>query len=211
MTLLMSSCYLDETVYFKRTLRWLEYHLKLRREGRLEFTDVFLIDNASHPTHIHTLQQLYPNISIISRLEHYRREAWIDYKYIWVPIAKYADLLKTFDRIIYMENDVFLLSNYACKTVETCTGWSTPFCNKWGFPETALQVITREAEGYNRFLAEGDPYRFNGITGMEDALKPYLNILDLKGDRYSEYPMLIPTDADYAAQVGLEHAVSFED
>lgn len=209
MNLIMSSCYLDNPIYFKRTQKWLDYHLP-----KLKHAYVILIDNASHPTHIETLKNLYKSkkigFQIRTRDEHYARNSHLDYRYLWEPIAQYGKALEYYnaDKIIYMENDTFLLSNKAMDVIEATTGWASPWCNKHNFHETALQVITKDSLTYKDFMKE-DPFRFNGKLEMELALKPYLTTIDLIGDRYSEYPKEIPKNSDYATQVGLGDKVEW--
>lgn len=106
-----------------------------------------------------------------------------------------------FDRVIHLESDAFLVSPRMRAYVRARTrGWTAMWCEKYQFPEIAVQVIGGDQLPALAAFAR-EPYA--GLIGtLPEFALPYTNIeRDLVGDRYGEAETDVPRTADFACQV----------
>lgn len=204
-TVLVSTCWLDNADYMNKTKKWLNYYTDTIY-GSIKYDEIILLDNASKFENIRNLIDFYPDVLIQRFTKHLPRGGHLDYPYAWRAVDFFIDLFNEYDKIIYMENDFYVLSNKMCSWINNInSGWHSAWCNKHNFPETALQVIVKDSEDYRA----GHPWsRLNGTT-MELELPLQVN-KELKGDRHSEYLNTIPDNVDFSAQVILDMNVKFK-
>jgi hypothetical protein len=106
-----------------------------------------------------------------------------------------------FDRVIHLESDAFLVSPRMRAYVRARTlGWTAMWCEKYRFPEIAVQIIGTDQLPALLAFAQ-TPY--TELTGkLPEITLPYTDIeRDLVGDRYGETDDEVPRTADFACQV----------
>lgn len=198
-TILITTAYLDNKEYEDKTIKFVEHYSK-------HFDEIEIIDNGS--TQEHNIE----GATISTFHPHYTHESHLSYKYLWRALYQFQYYLSVgYDRIVYCDNDAFMLSDKMFDWAKNVEGWASPFCIKHNFPETGIQVITKNCKAYQDFvggLSEKDFIdMFNGLT-METTL-PLTDVnKDLKGDRWSEYDeYIIPNDSDFSTQTSLEKKI----
>jgi len=120
---------------------------------------------------------------------------------------RYAKLFN-YDKIIHIETDAYVLSKELFEFINKLNdGWSTLFCKKHNFPETAIQIIGKKSIDRARKTVELDYNTYFLNRDIERAF-PFTNIITkFEGDRYFEYTDKIPDSADYACQVPNNYVV----
>lgn len=107
-----------------------------------------------------------------------------------------------FDRVIHLESDAFLVSPRMRAYVRArAHGWTAMWCEKYQFPEIAVQVIGTDKLPALASFAQA-PY--TGLIGKlpEFALRPHTEVEhEMVGDRYGETDDDVPRTADFACQV----------
>lgn len=191
-TLLLTTAYLDNPIYKDKTIKFVDYYKK-------HFNDIHILDNGGREDH------KIEGTTIRTLTPHYTRESHLSYKYLWRAVYFYQHYFHMgYDRIVYMDNDAYLLSDKAFTWANNFNGWGSPFCKKHNFPETGIQIIT-PCDKYNNFvsgLTENEFITKYNLLCMETTLPVEVN-KDLVGDRYSEYGILAPDNADFSTQVEL--------
>lgn len=181
-TILVTTCWLDTPDFLNRTNKWLDYYQWFPY-------DIALLDNASSFENIGNLNR--EAVDIFQRFHvHMPRKGIWDYPYLWRAVHFFPELFKEYDKVIYTDNDFFLISENAIKYVDEFNkGWASFWCKKHNFPETGIQIVTKDCEEYKQFT-KGTLEEFiakNNGKEMERLL-PLTNInRDLNGDRHSEY------------------------
>lgn len=207
-TCLVTTCWLDNEEYLTKTNKWIKYYTEL------DIADtIILLDNASSFENIKNLETGKGNVVVQRFTNHIKRESHLSYGYLWRAVRFFEELLKEYDKVIYMDNDFYILSEKMLNHVVSVENvYESPYCSRHNFPETGLQVITKNNPYYYTFKTSNEAKfnnleQFNGLT-MELELPVFAN-RDFIGDRYSEYT-IIPDNADFAAQVRLEDEVTFK-
>lgn len=204
---------------FERTLRWMDWHWSLRRQGHLEFDHFILVDNGS---------DLMPALRILIKgtgmkadiVEEPRIEGGKfqhDYPYCWRGIFRLHDLMmfEELDKVIFLDNDGYLLSNRICDHVNGLSkGWEASWCRKYGFPESAFHVLCRDSlEVLSKFIGGNTKRSFidqyNGST-MEHALPFTIVNKDFVTDRFGESREPQRPDMDYYGQAPTNIASTFD-
>lgn len=106
-----------------------------------------------------------------------------------------------FNKIIHIESDAFVLSQRLLDYINnTNHGWVALFSQKYGFPESAIQIINEDSF-----------YRIDKMPEMHDFVKivefvlPYTHVeKSFIGDRYGEDGKLPKHEIDYACQWNLD-------
>lgn len=225
-TCLFSACYLDGkddrgSSRFFRTQKYLEYYWPLRDE--LGFQNIVLYDNASAlPALIHLIESSPPltvlnsppcerlPISVFSDEYHLAKYSTFhdgdprrqyDYPYCWRALWFVRELLSTygFDKVICIDTDGFVLSPRLAHAIRDNheNAWSSLWCPKYDFPETAVQIIGPKHEMFMD-VTKTDWRNWNGLK-MEDAL-PVTILEGFNSDRYGEDRKLVTPDIDFYGQ-----------
>ncbi len=197
-TVLVTTAWLGNQDYIDRLNKWLRYYTVGGIQADLKYDDIVILDNASPFTEISKLQCKYQNVMIQRFTEHYGRPAHYDYMYLWRAVDFYKELFKEYDKVIYMDNDMYILSKNMVSDINAIQyGWESPWCKRHNFPETGLQIITKDNTLYN---ASYPWSRKNGLC-MEVELNVTLN-KNWNGDRHSEYGIIEQDKSwDFSAQV----------
>jgi hypothetical protein len=197
--------------------KWLAHVLR----SRLDYAQVLLVDDGS------PLQPQIGDLAVIDAerlpadcpstrivLAHFSnrlgRPATLDYPGWWRSFffaAQYASKY-SFDKIIHIESDAFVLSDALTDYLNaTHLGWTALWCPYHGLPETCIQVIGRDQLPACLGIAR-EPYAPGYVGRLAETLLPFTQVeCCFKGDRYGEYRTELPLDADWASQVSLSTAV----
>lgn len=202
-TALVIHTYLDDYGHYDRCVRWVKHNRRLYPD-----LPILAIDNGSNPTSI----AAFTNINFgadeqlfVNRLKpKIVRDGLLGYGYTWRAFYEFQHMLETFDRLIFMESDFFICSQRLRDWTLEQDGLVTVHCPKYGFPESALMVLTRHCDEYRRFIAEM-PWE-QRVGGVIEQVLPFTHVdHSFIGDRYEDGPP--PIGCDFAAQVRLEDAV----
>jgi predicted O-linked N-acetylglucosamine transferase (SPINDLY family) len=107
-----------------------------------------------------------------------------------------------FDKVVHVESDCFLYSNQVIDFIDgLSSGWTALWCPRWDLPETCIQVICADQlEAYRRLSTV--IYAETMVNQAAETLLPFTDFCkDFVGDRYGEYALAVPEDADYACQI----------
>lgn len=198
---LITTANLNDPINDEKTRKWLKYYTQLKKE--LGVTGIHVLNNG--PTTRYDFDVL--NRAGRTRLkfhafpQHLPRTGHLDYPYLWRAVDHFKECFKIYDKIIYMDNDFYILSERFAKHIKDFRdGWMSPWCARHNFPETGLQVLTKTSQCYPISY----PYsRFNGQC-MELTL-PVSTEKGWIGDRHSEYGVTFQDRTwDFSAQVPLE-------
>lgn len=203
---LVTTCWLGNQEYIDKTLKWLNYYSGI--QNHLKYDDIILIDNASPSAKIKLIEDQFPNVNFIHFDNHLTRTSHLEYPYLWRAVHTFQELLATYEKIIYMDNDFYVLSKSMTEYINDIGPiWWSPWCSKHQFPETGLQVLTKGVQDYWDFVSK--PYMsYNGLC-METTLPVITNEI-CKGDRHSEYGITEQQPGwDFTAQAPLNMEIKF--
>lgn len=209
-TVLVTTCWLDDNEYYQKTDKWLKHYHYLN--GVLQYNNIILLDNASSFEQLNKLT--YGKIIPQRFTEYLPRTSHLEYPYLWRAVHFFQNIFKEYDKIIYMDNDFYLISDNAINYVNNFkTGWGSFYCNKHNFPETGIQILTKDCVEYKDFVnlkQEDFIKKYNGST-METTL-PLTSINKiLTGDRYSELKKTKQEPGwDFSAQTPLEMEITYD-
>ncbi len=142
-TLLISPLWLDSRHEdsMLRNTKWLDFILPLK--DKLGYDEIFLVDNASTPQKVDFIEKKYP-ITIhrckthLSRREHLRYPYW----YSALAIASQYALDNDYQKLLYIDTDVFPLTDKMCDYTRNITsGWTCLWCHRHNFPESCYQIV----------------------------------------------------------------------
>ncbi len=210
-TLLFCTGYAQTTqIWNQKYLSWINNHL----QSPLDYNQMLIVDDASPCLpdwcNIHIQQADYTNAGHPITLHRFStRAGQNDFLSGWWRSFGYAltyALQNNFSRVVHIEADAQLVSEQAYNWFNSVDqGWSVLWCPKHNFPEAAFQVINQDklmatAEFFQTPYKDHEPVKAWGLV-PEDFL-PFTAInKSLQGDRYSEYPMSVPSGIDFIAQL----------
>lgn len=189
-TILVTTCWLGNQEYIDKTKKFLKYY---SHPISLQYDNVVLLDNASEFNKIFNLTpSQHPYVQRFHK--HLPRTSILGYPYLWRAVYFFQELFKEYDKIVYMDNDFFLTSEKAISLVNNFnSGYMSFYCNKHKFPETGIQVVTKDCKEYWNFVKDLSEEEFIAkYTGkMMETHLPLTHIeKDLIGDRWSEYGII---------------------
>lgn len=197
-TTLVLHTWLDDAQHFARCVRWVKHHQTLYPD-----LPILFIDNGSSGQSMTRFADAVGQHTMVS-FPNIMRDGLLGYGYTWRAFYEFGRLLETCDRLIFMESDFFVASLRMRDWTLEQTGLATVYCAKYGFPESALMVLTRGCAEYERFVAEM-PWEARVGTLIETAL-PFTNVAhEFVGDRYEDCAP--PMGCDFAAQVRPEDTI----
>lgn len=105
-----------------------------------------------------------------------------------------------FKKVIHIESDAYLISEKIKRHFNDFSeGWTALWCPRHDFPELALQVAAGQGLAEMMRFAKTDYSEFVGK--IHENIFPFTKVeKDFVGDRYGEYQLFIPINADYSAQ-----------
>jgi hypothetical protein len=190
-TVLYSTLYLNGSDLFgnnrlERTVRYLDYYHSLK--DRLGFDKVVFADNVSDYELISQLiDRSKSYVSIHRYREHIPRLSVTDYGYCWRGVWDMKRLIdEGYEKIITIDTDAFILTSRMADWVRDLKdGWSTVWCNRYNFPESALHVLCKPAFPLFEEMIKKDWRTLNGKVFMESTL-PYKVEYKFNSDRWGE-------------------------
>lgn len=206
-TCIVTTCYLDSDERIEKMYKFLDYYIK--------HTDyqIYVIDNASP---FHLFMNMYFKYSDSGRVgynrkeEHFNRPSHLDYKYLWRAVHELKDLMPRYAKVIYMDNDFYMISDKMFKYVEDLnSGWTTFYSHYYNFPETGCHIITKDCQEYKDFInmSQDEFIAKHNLQIMENVLPVTHVEKGMIGDRYGEFKdrdKIDKSTIDYWAQAALE-------
>lgn len=214
-TLLFSPMWLDSTEEdsIRRHLKWIDFMQPL--QYKLGFDQILFVDNASSKEKINTLTDKYPTLDIHRFETHIPRQGHLKYGYWYAALAmagRYA-IDNEYDKIIYIDTDMYPLSERMCQyTKDIKKGWTGLWCAHFNFPETNYQII-----GKDKILAFYNFHSRDFLAFYPDkaaeSQTPFTHIeKNLIGDRYGEMGndgLDQTSDMDYYGQCRVDKELKF--
>lgn len=217
-TCLVTTAYITDDIRRQQTIKYLKYYTNPSIMNDMGHEMIYVMENGSSKEKIQEFleecKQISNKIAVIHFEQHYPREGHLIYKYLWRALFNLQKLFKAYSKVIYTDNDFYVLNNKCAnfiKNLDNC--WASFYCHRHKFPETGIQILTKNNQTYKDFRNNNwDKFvnleLWNGMT-MEVTIPVTVYKDVLIGDRYSEYGS-IPDNVDYAAQVKLEDKVEYE-
>lgn len=208
----------------KRYLKWLRYYGE--RKACFGAGRIFIMDDGSPLDYIprgvsivnadEPLPATLPDGPVMFRFNrNYGRPSFSVYPGWWRSFTFAAIVAKaySFQKAIHCESDAYVISERMMHYITARSdGWTTFWCKRWGFPESALQVIAGDALPIlETFHAPGEKFWFadRGVTGFAEHILPFTHVNKaFEGDRYGEYREGYPLQADFVCQASL--AMNFD-
>lgn len=222
---IFAPCYLDgnDDSGGSRLLRYhkfIDFYRPLKEE--LGFESFVFVDNASSWTN---LQKLFPTVFEANTMRELRagdpdlivlryddflgRTGVFGYPYIWRALYAVKKILKSFDRIIFIDSDGFVLTKRFAEWIRTRdSGWSAPWCEKYSFPEANVSVLCKDMFILFEVFCAGDWLQHNGKC-FEQAI-PFTRIeRGFNVERYGEDDLPQRAEMDFYAQATLGRPLAF--
>jgi len=215
MNILFSLCWLDEPGRLERNLKWLSYYRNIKSD--LGYDQIILVDNASDIEELKKLKghiidaetrkvlhtELGTDLYIYRYGTHLPRISIWDIPYCWRGLEFMKTLLPKVDKILAIDTDCYVLTKkFATFLKDQNTGWVAPWCEKYGFPETSLFVLSKDSF----HLLENFPipsYNHYATASFETWI-PFTDVLKtFKGSRYGETGETQLPEYDYYCQWGI--------
>lgn len=214
--------------HYQRYKKWIDFY-----QDKLDFLGaefLFLIDDGScyylPERKLKTLrigrlpQELTSTCNIVKFKNNLGRRSMTDFPGWWRSFTGsilIAERYK-FEKIIHIESDFFILSESMFEHIKALsTGWTTFFCEVYGFPETAIQVICQDCfDDFKNIYAKAVQNNFS-FSEIPELLLPFTNIeKKFIGDRYGEKYVLnnwiknnkSPIKIDYFGQLDTQSQIS---
>jgi len=202
-TLLFCTSYISNNGglhHMKRYKRWVDYYYPLLHE--LQADNMFLIDDCGlhgGQSSFYTIENELPpalneTVNIYRFNTNLGRRSVIDFPGWWRSFLFSLEIAEKygFDKIIHIESDFFIVSGRLKEYIrDLSNGWSSLFSHYHNFPETAVQVICRDA--YSAFYGLKEKMERNNYTAEDFAenILPFTRVeKQFIGDRLGEESIL---------------------
>jgi hypothetical protein len=215
----------------RRYIRWVDYYLKKMEDFGAE--TLFLIDDGSSNTDIGRNVDVFNSNDLPDKLEskanliHFEnnlgRPTHNDYPGWWRSFYYSIEIARkyNFDKIIHIESDFFIVSERMIEYIKNITkGWIAFYCRVHGFPETAIQIISKDAYSSLEESYRSAAERKFKMDQIAELYFPFTRIeKKFHGDRLGQAEILErwlkfiepPFKVDYIGQVNPEFkAYDFE-
>lgn len=161
-TCLVTPCFLDGedalgNNRLARNLRYMEYYAGLREE--LGFREMIFLDNASSMESITEFTaRRKPNVFLRLFKESLTRGPGVhDYPYCWRALWHIRELLDSYDKIIFIDSDCFVLTKRMAEFIKNCnSGWQTFWNEAGGHPESTIWVLSWDTFGQFDLYTRGN-------------------------------------------------------
>lgn len=210
-TILLSLCWLGEPSRLERNLEWLRYYRSIK--DKIGFDEIILLDNASDIEELKKLKGTILNskdesvihweagsdLTIYRFDDHLARISAWDMPYHWRGFEYTKRLLPLADKFLFIDSDCYVLtSRFAEKIKSLSSGWISPWCKMYKFPETGLQILNKDS--FNLFDKFPIPGYSHYITQSAETFYTFTGVIDATGDRHGEKGLPQTTDMDYYMQ-----------
>lgn len=198
----------------ERNIKYLKYYKPLM--SKLGADKIILYDNASDLGDLSKLVEasgmtLNEDLLINRFAEFLPRKGMFDYPYCWRVMRQSAiDLPEMgYEKIIAIDSDLFILNQKIIDYINNCNkGWTVFWDEVNSFPESAFQIINKDAFEKYRKTADKDVHSWKGSC-MEVVL-PYDHIeKGFHGGRFQEREMQPDDTMDYYGQCHVGTKVEF--
>ena len=200
-TILFSPVYLDDNGQ-KKLDRWIEYY----GESPIQYGQMmFAADGYGSSTD----ECLYPNV--IQFPNHLGRHSHLGYAGWWRSFYTMKLLMAPdVDKIVFIEQDAFVLTKRLADYINNSnSGWLAPFCETHRFPESALQIINKDAFGKFHWFTSGNFWE--NVGKVAETILPFTQIMtQFNCDRYGEKGLSQTKDMDLYCQANLDTIVRFD-
>lgn len=230
----------DAEAWQSRYQRWLDFY----RDGPIHADKIVMIDDGSpHLPAADIIPTLPAHADLgasdsrhcIARFDNnLGRQSMSDYPGWWRSFLHSLTIARALgaDKIVHIESDAFIISGQLADFInETRDGWHVMWAQRYGMPETAIQIICADQFDAMARFSETNPNM--DFPDIAERLLPFTSVnRTFKGDRYSEFkrnrgifrsrkfnflPIFqrdffwepIPEDADFATQVVERQKVKF--
>ena len=208
-TALVTTSYLIPDDRFNKIIKYIDYYKNATS------WDIIVLDNAS-PKEQYDKFCLETNnkCKIIRYDEHHGRPSHMDYKYLWRAVHSLQGFLKEYDKIVYTDNDFFILDHKMIDYINDLKdGWTTFWCEKYKFPETGCHVVVKNCPEYDNFVncnLQEFYDRYNNKNVMERLLPITKVETQFIGERYGEISSPQQDFMQYYAQCPSEIKLIFK-
>jgi len=219
-TIIFCTSYINES-NCKRYTKWMDYYSP--RLDLFNSSKLFLIDDGSPYLPADERMEVIPSNELPQTLKSEVCLFHFEERLGRISVRKYPGWWRSFtfsielarkyniEKIIHIESDFYIVSrNMIDYITNLTTGWTTFYCRRYKFPETAIQVICKDAydslyEVYNKAIA----YNYN-FKKMAEYVLPFTHVeKQFYGDRFGEQKVLkrwlrrieIPGVVDYIGQL----------
>ncbi len=195
-TLLFCTAYFNNNL--DRYIEWInyyknifpEYDLLLVHDGPISEEDIKEIINGSQ--NAVTEDDFIYFEDKLPRNDHIFPGWWRSF----ITATKYYGILN-YDKIVHIESDAYILSKRMIDFIKNQNeSWTVPISRKYGFPESAIQIICKDCF----YLIENLPDEFDFHCIVEMYLPFKFHAVNFVGDRYGETGQLPPYKIDYVCQ-----------
>lgn len=192
--------WLERIEHYRATVRWrtwLKYYSE--RQELFGAERIFLIDDGTPIEDIKLdviiinadeLPDTLPPGKVLFRFtEHLGRRSLREFPGWWrsFTFASRIQEKYSFDKIIHIESDAFVLSPRMAEYIKRlATGWTAFFCPSYKLPETAIQIICKDSlQELRKFWEYGNEFWQRSL--LAERTLPFTEIKkDFIGDRYGE-------------------------
>ncbi|MEM5451879.1 hypothetical protein [Paraburkholderia guartelaensis] len=230
----------DEKAWDERYLRWLNYYNRSPVADAMKFMiddgSPFTPPSATIETVSHTDPIRYSaGSNVLVRFpNNLGRQGVAEYPGWWRSFFHSIEIARAVgvQKIIHIESDAYILSERLFDFVsEVESGWHVLWAQRYGMPETAIQVIC--CDQFDAFASFKAQAAETPVSDIAERVLPFSAIdKRFKGDRYSEFkrnrgpffksrkfnaiPLFqsqffwepIPDDADFATQVVMRQKIA---
>ena len=208
-TLIFCTSYADTpSLWHQRYRKWVDYFA----DSGLEFDQMLVVDDGSpilpQWTDFDVLTEFSAQRPKGGRVLHHfsnnlGRQGILHYPGWYRSFGFAAQYAKAhqFTKVIHVESDAYLISPRIVDFInDRQTGWTTFWCPRWKFEESAIQVICQDQlEAF--FQITQQDYASVYAGKLLDRMLPYTSVRkDFVGDRYAEGDGVIPPNVDYICQ-----------
>jgi hypothetical protein len=210
-TLLFCTSWFDSKQRWHETYgRWLAHYTG--DNAPLAYDHVLFIDDASPEApddpRVQVINEgewpeVLPPVALYRHNHRLGRPSLLDYPGWWRSFFCSLEVARRygFRKIIHAESDAYVLSQRLADHINALDKeWTSMWCPRYVWPETAIQVICDDEYGELQAVHDAGFAALKGRAAEYEL--PFSNIeTRWIGDRYGDYRDDIPADADYACQV----------
>lgn len=188
---IVTNCFLDGIdahgdSHMARMKRFIEYYNQPALKEILGHSKIILLDNGSENN---WPENETTQVIKFTRLPHGSHSTTYDYPGSWRALYQLAPLLETYDKIIWLDTDSFILTPRLAHFIRWIDkGWVGFKCKKYNFPESGCFILCKEwgREVLKRWTTKA-PYTSHFGKMIETGI-PFTSMrVDFDCDRYGDF------------------------